>query len=508
MSLASEDPMAVAQRKWTWLANSSLEKEGLEFSLPNIEFGFSTISDIRVAPLVQSKWNQAGADGSNPPANYPCYNYYTPPNSAGNANNYVCGCVATALAQVLRFWQYPTTGVGTASFSIKVGGVSQTRSLIGGNEAGGAYDWASMPLTTSSATTLAQRQAIGALTSDAGVSTNMSYNTLANGGSGTMTEYSSYALVHTFKYSNAITGMANPSNIPTADRNNMLHPNLDAGLPTLLAIYASGVGGHAIVCDGYGYNSATLYDHLNLGWSGSDDLWYNLPTIDTSNGTFNVVMGAVYNIYQTGSGEIISGRVTETDSTTPVSGVTVSATGTGGPYTATTNAKGIYALAKVPSGTTFTVSASKTGYSFTSQSVTTGTSDNACSAPSTLGGYPTLSQTTVTGNRWGINFVSGGGGLTLNDALDNNTLVFTTSGSANWFPETTTSYYGGSAAQSGNIGNSQISTLQTTMVGPGTLSFYFKVSSEIKYDALWWWYLGRRQENGVVRGEELEPRHN
>src|SRR4030042_240901 len=74
------------------------------------------------------------------------------------------------------------------------------------------------------------------------------------------------------------------------------------------------------------------------------------------------------------------------------------------------------------------------------------------------------------------------GGPTLNPALDNPNLTFTLGGNVNWFPEPTTSYYGGSAAQSGAISNSQSSWLETTVVGPGNFSFYWKVSSEPDYD--------------------------
>jgi hypothetical protein len=79
----------------------------------------------------------------------------------------------------------------------------------------------------------------------------------------------------------------------------------------------------------------------------------------------------------------------------PLSGVTLTATGTGGPYTSTTNANGIYALPKVASGAAYSLTASKTGYTFTPnpQSVTTGTSTNS---------------STTTGNKWGINFVGSG----------------------------------------------------------------------------------------------------
>jgi M6 family metalloprotease-like protein len=82
--------------------------------------------------------------------------------------------------------------------------------------------------------------------------------------------------------------------------------------------------------------------------------------------------------------------------------------------------------------------------------------------------------------------------VTLQQALDNATLNFTTGGDSGkvWLGETTTWHYGGSAAQSGSIADNQSSWLQTTVVGPGTLSFYFKVSSEIGYDWLRWYLDG------------------
>ena len=373
LQLAPTDVYAVAQRKWTMLAKSFTATEAVELGLPSI-------SSVWVAPLVQSTWDQSLVNSA------ACYNYYTPPGSAASASNYVCGCVATAMAQLMRFWQYPTTGVGTGTYTISINGTATTRNLRGGDGAGGAYNWGSMPLVPNSSITTTQRQAIGALTHDAGVSVNMNYTASS---SGTDALKASTAFVNTFGYSNAKNAYNSGNNIPVANRNNMVNPNLDAGYPTLLGIYGS-VGGHAIVCDGYGYNSATLYHHLNMGWSGSNNAWYNLPTIDTSWATFDVLNEIVYNVYKTGSGEIISGRVTDTGGT-PISGVTVTATGPGGPYTATTNANGIYALPKVASVATYSVSASKTGSTFTPnpQSVTTGISTN-------------LSRT--TGNKWGINF--------------------------------------------------------------------------------------------------------
>jgi len=352
--------------KWSKLLNAADSCSVLATSLGGI-------SDVRVSPLLQSEWSQSTECGNL------CYNYYTP-------NNYVCGCVATAMAQYMRFWQYPTTGVGTQGFPITVGGSGQTAHLRGGNGSGGPYSWTDMPLVPDCSTTLTQRQAIGALTYDAGVAVNMGYESSA---SGAYIGDADAAMTNTFHYSNSIYGYNSNNNIIAAALNAMINPNLDWGNPVILGISSSSAG-HAVVADGYGYNSSTLYHHLNFGWAGTSDAWYNLPNIDSSP-SFNIVDSAIYNIYMSGSGEIISGRVTMTGSGSPISGATVTATRSGGgTYSAVTNSNGIYAIAKIPSSSSYTVSVAKTGYYFTSRSASTGLSQD---------NQPT------SGNCWAIDFL-------------------------------------------------------------------------------------------------------
>ena len=352
-----------AKSKWNLLSRESYSDEQLLYALP-------AIADIRVPPLVQTKWNQQKESGGEL-----CYNLYTP-------NNYPCGCIATAMSQIMRFFQYPTGDIGTPSFTITVDGTDQTRSLLGGDGSGGPYSWSVMDYGPG-VSELTHRQAIGRLTHDTGVSVNMIYT---SGGSSAYIYKMADSLKNTFNYSNAIYSGYSGDNIETETRNNMVNPNLDAGYPTALAIGGPS-GGHAIVCDGYGYDNSTLYHHLNMGWGSSDDAWYNLPDIDSTPG-FTSVDGVVYNIYPSGTGEIISGRVTDS-SGNPVSGATVTATRTGGgTYSATTNAKGIYALAKIPSKSTYQISISKAGYSFNSQTVSISES---------------IDYSDV-GNKWGIDF--------------------------------------------------------------------------------------------------------
>ena len=70
------------------------------------------------------------------------------------------------------------------------------------------------------------------------------------------------------------------------------------------------------------------------------------------------------------------------------------------------------------------------------------------------------------------------------EAVDYPGLFFVLSGNANWFSQTTTTYYGGDAAQSGDIGNNQTSTMETTISGKTSVKFYWRVSSETNYDYL------------------------
>ena len=246
---------------------------------------------------------------------------------------------------------------------------------MGGDGSGGAYPWSQMPLDPVSGSTLSQRQNIGRLTYDTGISVNMGYS---NCDSGTDTLKCKDALVNVFSYGNAIKGYSSGGELVGNGLYAMVNPNLDAEIPVILGIKGSS-GGHAIVCDGYGYNSATMYHHLNMGWAGSQDAWYDLPNIVTG---FDSVYKCVYNIFESGTGEIIGGRILDV-SDNPISGVLVSADG----INDTTDSRGIYSLPHVSSGT-HTVTATKSGHSFDSTNVTVGGS---------------VDFSTV-GNVWGINF--------------------------------------------------------------------------------------------------------
>ncbi len=92
-------------------------------------------------------------------------------------------------------------------------------------------------------------------------------------------------------------------------------------------------------------------------------------------------------------------------------------------------------------------------------------------------------------------------------ALDASGLTYTFGGNANWFPQATTTHDGADAAQSGAIGHSQQSWFETTVTGPGSLSYWWKVSSEGSYDYLEF-YIDGVLQSGRISGEVDWARKN
>lgn len=184
----------------------------------------SSPSDVRVEPLLGSTWGQSTVFSNN------TYNYFTP-------NNYVCGCVATAMAQLMRFHQYPSSAIGVSSFGCYVDGSGRTLNTRGGNGTGGAYNFSLMPLSPGSSISATERSMIGSLCYDAGVSIGMSY-TLNS--SGAYTSKVDIALMGVFKYTNAMYAGYYGSGAGIAPyMSTMANPNLDAGLPVLVEILGS-----------------------------------------------------------------------------------------------------------------------------------------------------------------------------------------------------------------------------------------------------------------------------
>ena len=214
----------------------------------------STLADV--APLLSTIWDQNGY-----------YNYYCPADATGPAGKTYVGCVATAMGQIMKYYNFPATGVGSHSYT------DGTYGLQSADFGATSYNFASMG---NSATNLSYRE-IAKLLYHAGVSVNMAYGT--TDGSGAFSEDVPGAMVAFFNYDNSTIRQAFMSNYTSTEWKNLLKSELDARRPLYYSGTGSG-GGHAWVCDGY-RNSDSKF-HMNWGWSGSANGYYAIGSLNPS----------------------------------------------------------------------------------------------------------------------------------------------------------------------------------------------------------------------------------
>lgn len=290
------------------------------------------ITDLRVAPLVTARWSQSNHGE----------NYYTP-------NRYVCGCVATAMSQIMHYFKWPQAEVPVFTSNCAVDGKGQQMTAKGG-----VYDWANMP--DAGGTDEKTQEAIGRLTYDCGVSVRMQW---AQSGSGAYTEDVAGALTDKFGYKNALAESRNPNTLPTSDDylGKKVFASIDAGSPVEFGINNEQLNaGHAVVGDGYGFVDDVSYVHINMGWGGQGNAWYHLPEIDyqsTSGGTqyrASLLTTIIYNIFPEKTGWVLSGRVVD-DEGEPMANARITVLREGETVaTLTTSATGVWA-AILPNGT-------------------------------------------------------------------------------------------------------------------------------------------------------------
>ena len=227
-----------------------------------------------VGPLCQTIWNQ----------NYP-YNSQCPADPEGSGGYVYAGCVATAMAQVMKFYDWPDQGTGSHSYHPD--GYAQQNANFGETE----YHFELMPLALDSTSTEDEIFYIAQFQHHCGIAVNMQYSP---NGSGAYSEDVPAALRNYFRYDceDHITnysgwGWGGYSN---EEWGNMLK---DGGLDEGIPLYYSGQddnwqGGHAFVCDGYDEND---YFHFNWGWSGRDDAWCPIGALNTTKYAFNLMNG-------------------------------------------------------------------------------------------------------------------------------------------------------------------------------------------------------------------------
>ncbi|MEI7597259.1 MAG: thiol protease/hemagglutinin PrtT [Bacteroidota bacterium] len=235
------------------------------------------VPTVIVAPLIKTQWNQGTY-----------YNSLCPGGS-------VTGCVATAMAQILKYWNSPTKGIGSHTYSDPLNNDANGNAISGsayGNQTANfgatTYAWSSMPNKLTATSTSAQKTAVATLMYHCGVSIDMNYSVQ---GSGASTTSVPEAIESHFKYSTEAQYVSRV-NYSYIDWVALLKSELNSKRP--VQYRGDSTGGHSFICDGY--NSWSLF-HFNWGWGGSNDGYFNLDALTPGGYSFNNHQGAVVRIY-------------------------------------------------------------------------------------------------------------------------------------------------------------------------------------------------------------------
>jgi len=203
-----------------------------------------------VSPLITTHWGQSFPnDGA-----FECaYNFFVESSSCG-CGHCAAGCVAVAMAQIMNFWQSPSSD----------------------------FDWCNMPneLITTSANYSTERNAIATLISDCGVKAEMDYCREIDGiitcNSGSTIGKAKQAIQNDYSYSN---DMLHRYRWLTIKWKTKMRKSLNDGDPILYGGQEPNGGGHAFVCDGYEDDN---YFHFNWGSNGSYDGYFYIDDDDGS----------------------------------------------------------------------------------------------------------------------------------------------------------------------------------------------------------------------------------
>ncbi|WP_128331688.1 C10 family peptidase [Apibacter sp. HY039] len=209
-----------------------------------------------VSPLIKTMWNQS-----------PYYNKLTPVTYEGTSC--VTGCVATTMAQIMKFWNYPDKGIGSHSYVISNRYYNWKGKTLTADFEKSYYQWNNMPIYLSDNSTSQQVDAVATLMLHAGISVDMMYSP---SGSGAYSSRALLALKNYFNYSNDIEMKYRSNYTNDTDWLNLVKEQLSKGFPVYFSGNSSS-SGHAFIADGYDSNNLI---HFNLGWGGFFDGYYQI----------------------------------------------------------------------------------------------------------------------------------------------------------------------------------------------------------------------------------------
>ncbi len=258
-------------------------------------------SHSAISPLIKTKWNQG-----NPTESGYIYNTLTP---TINSKHCYTGCVATAGAQVMNYYQYPKNATKTVpgyTPNSTIGALSDLPSI--------KFDWANMKNTYSSSDVgTKSEKAVSQLMLYAGYAALMNYGL---GGSGASEYNLAKGMAEYFDYDPYTWKSVARSSYSINEWDALIYGELQAKRPVIYT--GSGISGHAFICDGY--NGEGLY-HFNWGWGGYCDGYFKLHATNPEGGNSVYEDGTIDNGYtmnitaivglQPNTGQVPSGDTTD-----------------------------------------------------------------------------------------------------------------------------------------------------------------------------------------------------
>lgn len=250
----------------------------------------------QVEPLIQTQW------GQNAPYNLLC--------PTVDGWQCVTGCVATAMSQVFYYLQYPSKATGEVSYSYNLilNGKKHEMNLSA-NLSDYSFDYSKMLLSYSSDDTSEAAQEVAKLMYACGIASEMYYSPVS---SGSNVKYS--VLTENFGLDKSCR-MAQRENYTTDEWEAILRGELDEARPVFYSGSDTDGNGHQFICDGY---DAAGKFHINWGWTGYDDGYFDLSAI-----TYSENQQIIYNLKPDEGGtadgfaNLSVGGIALYDSTTP-----------------------------------------------------------------------------------------------------------------------------------------------------------------------------------------------
>lgn len=250
--------MPCGMKWWLNTANKSLERmkaKGITYSAnPMAASGRPTY-------FIKTYWNQ------DKPFNNLC------PQINGSAAP--TGCIATAMAQIMKYYQYPATSKGTGIYSVttyKDKNDKEGTTKWYKRELGHTYQWTAM-LSSYGIVSEDENDAVATLMADAGAASQMNYQ--ANG-SGTIAWYAAKGFAENFRYDSLAISCLQRDFYTDAEWMELVRKEMEAKQPVLYCGSDEIDGGHAFLLDGIQEDGKV---HVNWGWGKSGDGWFDIDVL-------------------------------------------------------------------------------------------------------------------------------------------------------------------------------------------------------------------------------------